>query len=107
MVGGDNMKRYTQIVDNKAYWIFDTEVEPVFAPNIVLVDITGRDDIKEGWDYDVKTNTFSESSVPITVPKSSLEELQQDNLILMDALATAFEQILNLEAKIDALGGTI
>lgn len=32
-----------------------------------------------------------------------LEQLQQNNLILMDALATTFEEIINLKAQ---LGGT-
>lgn len=36
-----------------------------------------------------------------------VKDLQQDNLILMDALATSFEQILALETKIDAMGGTV
>lgn len=44
-------------------------------------------------------------------PRISLDDkvnqLQQDNLILMDALATSFEKILQLETKIDALGGTV
>lgn len=46
--------------------------------------------------------------VPIE-PQPTLQEqvsqLQQDNLILMDALATTFEQVLILAAKIDAMGG--
>lgn len=32
-----------------------------------------------------------------------MEQLQQDNLILMDALAVTFEEVLNLKAQ---LGGT-
>ncbi|OPX93980.1 MAG: hypothetical protein A4E53_00143 [Pelotomaculum sp. PtaB.Bin104] len=47
---------------------------------------------------------------PIQEPAQTLEErvtqLQSDNLILMDALATAFEEILVLEEKINMLGGT-
>lgn len=40
--------------------------------------------------------------------ETQVSELQQDNLILMDALATSFEKILQLEAKIDTMnGGTV
>ena len=35
------------------------------------------------------------------------EQLQKDNIVLMDALATTFEQILILETKIDTKGGGV
>jgi hypothetical protein len=38
--------------------------------------------------------------------KEEIESLKSDNLILMDALATAFEEILVLEDKVNAIGGT-
>lgn len=34
------MKKYAQIVDNKVHGVFDYEVLPEFAPNIIMVDIT-------------------------------------------------------------------
>ena len=43
---------------------------------------------------------------PAPTLQEQVEQLKQDNLILMDALATTFEEILSLGAKIDTLGGT-
>lgn len=46
-----------------------------------------------------------------TEKKQTLDEqitqLKNDNLILMDALATTFEEILALEEKFNALGGMV
>lgn len=59
----------------------------------------------------VKTLTpkvIDEPVIPI-IPKPTLEELvvqlQQDNIILMDALATAFEEIIMLRE--DITGGAV
>ena len=38
---GDRM-RFAQILHNKAQWIFEAEEKPEFAPDILLVDITGN-----------------------------------------------------------------
>jgi len=54
------MKRFAQIERNKAHWVFEAEEKPEFAPNIVLVDITDRPEIQEGWSYDAATGTFTE-----------------------------------------------
>jgi len=51
--------KFAQVLYNKAYWIFEAEEKPDFAPDIVLVDITGRDDIQEGWDYNEETGEFT------------------------------------------------
>ena len=56
MVKGEKMK-IAQILNNKFHWIFEADGIPVWPPDpdgnpIVLVDITGRDDISEGDDYD-------------------------------------------------------
>jgi len=59
--------KFAQILYNKAHWIFEAEEKPEFAPNIVLFDITGRNDIQEGWDYNSETGEFT-APIPI-VPK--------------------------------------
>lgn len=43
--------RFAQIQDNKAHWVFEANVKPEFAPNIVLVDITDKPAVQEGWKY--------------------------------------------------------
>lgn len=43
--------RFAQIQDNKAHWVFEAETKPVFAPYIVLVDITDKPEVQEGWRY--------------------------------------------------------
>lgn len=92
------MKKFVQIVDKKAYWIFDVEVDPVFAPNIVLVDITGRGDIQEGWDYDVSTNTFS-GPVP-KPPELSLNALNDNQMTIMNATADLYIMLSDIQAAL-------
>lgn len=48
------MKKFAQIENSKAHWIFEAEEKPDFAANIVIIDITGNDNAQEGWDYDEK-----------------------------------------------------
>jgi len=52
------MKRFAQIEHDRAHWIFEAEEKPEFAPNIVLVDITGHPEIEEGWVYNKQTGEF-------------------------------------------------
>lgn len=53
------MRRFAQIESNKAYWIFEAEEMPEFAPNIILKDITNIfPQPQEGWGYDSATNIF-------------------------------------------------
>ncbi|WP_039044185.1 hypothetical protein [Sporosarcina sp. ZBG7A] len=62
--------RYAQILHNKVHWIFESEEKPQFAPNIVLVDITDKPDVQEGWDYDEVTGVFTQ---PIPIEPEPLE----------------------------------
>ena len=50
--------RFAQILHNKVHWIFESEEQPEFAPNIMLVNITDNPEVQEGWDYDSLTNSF-------------------------------------------------
>lgn len=72
------MKKFVQIESKKAHWIFESDEKPEFAPNIVLVDITGNDDIQEGWDYDEETGVFTEpvyiEPEPEPLPDTTMEE---------------------------------
>ncbi len=74
--------RVSQILYNKAHWIFETEetmeqLKSRFAPDITFVDITGRIDIQEGWNYDSETGEFSESVETVTKDTINAEYLPQ------------------------------
>jgi len=69
--------KFVQILNKKAHWIFESEEQPQFAPNIILVDITDKPELQEGWDYDKDTGMFREP-VPIEPepqPPTEIEEL--------------------------------
>ncbi|MGN7408610.1 hypothetical protein [Sporosarcina sp. SAFN-010] len=75
---------FAQILRKKAHWIFEADRQPQFAPDIVLVDITDKPEVQEGWDYDHTTGFFTEP-VPTEAPFPELTEielLQQENLLL-------------------------
>lgn len=100
------MRKYAQILNNKAHWVFEAEEIPEFAPNIVMKDIT---DVvpqpQEGWDYNQETGWFSPPAIAVPPePSLTLEEqisqlkednliLKEDNLIIMDVLATMYEDM--------------
>ncbi|MBH0166283.1 hypothetical protein IHV12_15275 [Fictibacillus sp. 7GRE50] len=66
------------------------------AEGLILIQISN---ITEG-----NFLAFSENPIKEPTPlEEKIEQLQQDNLILMDALAVTFEEVLNLKAQ---LGGT-
>lgn len=60
------MKKFAQIYNNKAWWIFDADTMPQFAPGIVIKDITNvTPQPQEGWGYNASTDTFSGPVVPV------------------------------------------
>lgn len=69
------MKKYAQILHNKAHWIFEAEEKPDFAPDNVLIDITDNPDVQEGWDYNSDTGEFTVPVIPEPIePMPSIEE---------------------------------
>lgn len=86
--------RFAQILYDKAHWIFEADKKPEFAPNIILVDITGRNDIQEGWDYNSGTGDFTAPIVPDPTPidtEPSLEEMQAQTLLNTEYLKSRTE----------------
>lgn len=80
------MKKFGQIQGNKVHWIFDAEEKPPFHPSVVIIDITGREDIKEGWAYNAETGVFTEpldtdEQIEETQPQPSLEEVTEETLL--------------------------
>lgn len=83
-----------QIVDNKVYWVFETDAEPVFAPNIVLLDITNfTDAVKEGMYYNPKDNKFYGNETDI---EPSAKQLYDNQTIIMNAIADLYLKINSL-----------
>lgn len=98
------MKKYVQILNGKAHWIFESETVPQFAPNIVLVEIPLASPVKEGWLYNNVTGEFTAPTPPMPpdgiIPKTVEEiarEIQEkqawDTLVKFDAMATVFEDL--------------
>lgn len=76
--------KFAQILYGKAHWIFEADEKPKYAPNIILVDITGLDDIQEGWDYNSETGEFTAPVIPDPTPiepTPTVEEMQAQTLI--------------------------
>lgn len=96
------MKKFAQIVDNKVNWIFEAEEKPQFAPNIILIDITDRIDIKEGWFYNKDTKTFSEIDLNPVVIK---EPVDAEKVAMAEAIIDLNLQMDDLRTQINKLTG--
>lgn len=86
--------KIAQIADSRVHYIFEADVMPNFAPNIILKDITGRDDIKEGWDYNEKNNTYSEHvDIPVEpiTPQPTNQEVMDMQTTVLDLVVTIIE----------------
>ncbi|WP_054767336.1 hypothetical protein [Lysinibacillus parviboronicapiens] len=84
--------RFAQILYDKAHWIFEADEKPEFAPNIVLVEITGRDDIQEGWDYNKETGEFTAPVILEPTPtEPQIDEIQAKILVNTETLISMKE----------------
>lgn len=88
------MKRYAQINDNKVFYIYEVEERPPFPDDVLLVDVTSKSEVKEGWDYDAKTGEFTAPIIPEptpTNPQPTLEEMQAQTLLNTEYLISRTE----------------
>lgn len=86
--------KFAQILYNRAHWIFEADEKPEFAPNIVLVDITEKPEVQEGWDYNSKTGEFTAPVNPEPTPIESqptVEEMQAQTLLNTEYLVSRSE----------------
>lgn len=86
--------KFAQILYDKAHWIFEADEKPEFAPNIVLVDITSKPDVKEGWDYNRETGEFTTPIIPEPAPiepQPTVEEMQAQTLLNTEYLVSRSE----------------
>ncbi|MEY2353264.1 hypothetical protein [Lysinibacillus capsici] len=83
------MKKFVQIQNTKAHWIFEAEKLPPYPNQEDFIDITGRDDIQEGWDYNSVTGEFTAPVIPDPTPieaPSTVEEMQAKTLLNTEML---------------------
>ena len=59
------MKRFAQILNDKVHYVFESKEKPELAKDIILIDITKKPEVKEGWDYDIYEKTFSKPELVI------------------------------------------
>ncbi|TKI70108.1 hypothetical protein FC756_08360 [Lysinibacillus mangiferihumi] len=79
--------KFTQILYDKAHWIFEADEKPEFAPNIVLVDITSKPDVQEGWDYNRETGEFTAPIISEPTPiEPQIDEIQAKILVNTETL---------------------
>lgn len=86
--------KFAQVLFDKAHWIFEAEEKPEFAPNIVLVDITSKPDVQEGWDYNRETGEFTAPVIPEPTPiepQPTVEEMQAQTLLNTEYLVSRSE----------------
>ncbi len=106
--------RAAQILNGRVHWIFEPlkifgadELPELPHDNsgnpVVLVDITDRPEVKEGWVYDEISGGFSEPVIELPPemewisppePEPTNTELSENQLILMEAMATQYEENL-------------
>ena len=87
------MKKFVQIYNGKAHWIFESEEMPQFALDIILVDITSNNEVQEGWDYNSETGLFTPHIevpiVPIIQPTN--QEVMDMQMTIMDLVVGVLE----------------
>lgn len=86
--------RYAQILYGKVHWICESEEPREFPPNFVIVEITDKPEVKEGWDYNPGTGEFTEPVIPEPSPikpQPSLEEMQAQTLLNTEYLVSKSE----------------
>jgi len=86
------VKKFVQIVENKAYWIFEAGELPPYPNPENFLDITGRDDIEERYLYDAKTGEFTAPVAPEPIePQPTVEEMQAQTLLNTEYLVSKTE----------------
>lgn len=85
------MKRFAQIVDNKVYYVYVEKERPPFPDDVLLIDVTNKLEVQEGWDYNEITEEFTApviSEPEQAEPRPSLEEMQAQTLLNTEYLVS-------------------
>ena len=96
--------RIAQILHGKAHWIFEAEEMPQWPPYPdgsipMLVDITDKPEVHEGWNYNSDTGEFTEPA-----PPEPIEPVAEPPTI--DELIYAENLYQTALLEIQMLGGT-
>lgn len=90
--------RIAQILNDRVHWIFEADEMPDWPPypdgtKPLLVDLGGNPDVQEGWLYQDGQFAAPPVAEPEPVePMPTLEELAENQLIIMAALADLYER---------------
>lgn len=88
------MKKFAQIINSKIHWIFEADEKPEFASDIVIIDITDKPEVQEGWDYNNETGEFTAPVIPEPTPietPPTVEEMQAQTLLNTEYLVSRSE----------------
>ncbi|MGE7951621.1 hypothetical protein [Lysinibacillus xylanilyticus] len=85
------MKRYAQIISERVHWIFEADELPLYPNPEDFLDITGREDIEEGYLYNIETGEFTAPEPTPIEPQSTLEEMQAQTLLNTEYLVSKSE----------------
>jgi len=113
-------RKFVQISNGYAHWIFEAEELPPYPNPEDFLDITGRNDIKEGYLYDAKTSEFIAPVLHDPAPIEPIEQqespiqkverlesiIEQQNLTILDVNLSLFEEILALREEVAQLKET-
>ncbi|UPW82714.1 hypothetical protein [Lysinibacillus sp. Ag94] len=81
------MKRYAQLICGRVHWIFEAEELPPYPNPEDFLDITGREEIEEGYLYDAKTGEFTAPVAPEPIEQQpTVEEMQAKTLLNTEVL---------------------
>lgn len=90
--------RIAHVVNNKVHSIFESKTIPKWPADadgnpVVLIDITDKQQVKVGWDYNAQTGEFTEPIVITAEPQQPAEqEIIQAELMLNQAQILANQQ---------------
>lgn len=87
------MRKFAQILNDKVHYVFESENKPEVSNEIILIDITGKNKIKEGWNYNIYDKTFSEPEEVENNMIDPTESLSADMRIEMINLLIELEVI--------------
>jgi hypothetical protein len=90
------MSTFAQVLDGQVHWVFQAEIMPQFAPDIVILNITDvNPQPQEGWSYDATTDTYSEPVAPAPITPAAIPPTPAE-LTIMSALADMYVAIAAL-----------
>lgn len=61
------MRRWVQVQDDRAHWVFEAETPPICHPDLVFIEVT--EPVQEGWRFDgTRFLPPLRAAAPVTAP---------------------------------------